>query len=175
MSTSRATPLPLPSPGPGSRPLEYPKQHVSLEQPEINEHAFRQAWRVRSRLDKLFVAGEITGYEWRCASEFRTANEIAFESVLRAPLLDGTGRASGYPANVHPSERHHGALRRLHDLHGRVGRETVRLLEAVIVEDLKWRELGKRLQVQACTSKRRAIAAIKTLGQRVVVRQDQFR
>jgi hypothetical protein len=39
------------------------------------------------------------------------------------------------------------------------------LLEAVIVDELRWSELGRRLGCHTCTAKRRAIAAIKRLAQ----------
>jgi hypothetical protein len=129
-------PGPSPPP-PGSTSLEYRKQHQSLEPPAIDMASFRRFWKVRARIDKLLAAGDITGFEWRCASEFRMANEIAFGSLLRAPRLDGTGRGSGHPANLQPSEHQRGALRRLHDLHDRVDRETLHLLELIVVMDLK--------------------------------------
>jgi hypothetical protein len=164
MSAARG-PLPFPRPpGPGSTPLDYLKQHQSLDQPEISARAFRQAWRVRSRIDKLLVAEEITGFEWRCASEFRTLHEVAFGSLLRAPRLDGTGRGSGYRDTLRPGDQQRAALRRLRDLQARLDRDTVQLLELIIVMDLRWRELGKRLSCHACTAKRRAIAAIRRLA-----------
>lgn len=52
----------------------------------------------------------------------------------------------------------------LRDLQSQLDRKTLRLLEGVIVYELGWCEFGKRLRVHASTSKRRAIAAIKTLG-----------
>jgi hypothetical protein len=57
--------------------------------------AFRPFWKVRSRIDKLFVAGDITGFEWRCASEFRSLNDKALGSLIKAGCLDGTGYGSG--------------------------------------------------------------------------------
>jgi hypothetical protein len=87
--------------------------------------------------------------------------------VLRAARLDGTGGGSGH---LQPSERQLAALRRLRDLHDRLDRETLLLLELIIVMDLRWRELGKRLGVHACTAKRRAIAALRRLAE--VWRED---
>jgi hypothetical protein len=79
MSADRATPLP-PPPAPGSAPLAYLKQHTSLEASAIDMQAFRPFWKVRSRIDKLLVAGDITGFEWRCATEFRNLYDQALGS-----------------------------------------------------------------------------------------------
>lgn len=162
MSAGRATPLPPPAPG--SAPLAYLKQHASLEAPAIDMESFRPFWKVRSRIDKLLVAGDITGFEWRCASEFRNLYDRALGSQLEASCLDGTGRGSGYRPNLQPSEHRLATLSRLRDLQGRLDRRTLQLLEAVIVDELTWCELGKRLRVHACTAKRQAISALRSLA-----------
>lgn len=162
LSAGRATPLPPPAPG--STPLEYLKQHTSLEAPAIDMASFRPFWKVRSPLDRLHADELISWFEWRCASEFRNLYDKALGSEVKAGSLDGTGRGSGYRANLRPSDHRLMALRRLRDLQSQLDRKTLRLLEGVIVYELGWCEFGKRLRVHASTSKRRAIAAIKTLG-----------
>jgi hypothetical protein len=163
MSAGRATPLPPPAPG--STPLDYLKRHTSLEAPAIDMASFRPFWKVRTRIDRLHADELISWFEWRCATEFRNLYDTALGSQVKAGSLDGTGHGSGYRANLRPSDHQLMALRRLCDLRDRLDRETVRLLEAVIVDELSWCELGKRLRVRACTAKRKAIAAIHRLSQ----------
>lgn len=158
-------PSPPPSPGPGSTPLEYLRQHRSLDAPAIDMQAFRPFWKVKSRIDRLHADELISWFEWRCASDFQNLYDKALGSQVKASSLDGTGRGSGYRASLRPSDHQLMALRRLCDLRGRLDRETVRLLEAVIVDELSWCELGKRLRVRACTAKRKAIIALSRLGQ----------
>ena len=101
---------------------------------------------MRSRIDRLHADDLISWFEWRCATEFRNLYDQALGSQVKASSLDGTGRGSGYRANLRPSDHQLMALRRLCDLQGRLDRKTIRLLKAVVVDELSWCELGKRLR-----------------------------
>lgn len=71
MSAARDTPLPAP-PAPASTPLACLKQHASLAAPAIDIAAFHAFWKVRSRIHKLLVASDISGFEWRSARSSAT-------------------------------------------------------------------------------------------------------
>ena len=147
-----------------SKVRSYLRQHHALEAPEVSERAFRQAWRVRTRVDRLLVDKAISWAEWRCAVEYRALYECAFGSLTPASRPDGTGRGGAYRAGLRPSDRQLAALRQLQKLLRQLDRPTVQLLEAVIVEDVKWCVLGKRLGAHSCTARRWAVAAIKLLA-----------
>jgi hypothetical protein len=91
--------------------------------------------------------------------------KLRLGSLLKAGRLDGTGGGSGYKPGLLPSEWRLAAIRRLPKVLHQPDRPTTRLLEAVIVEDLRWCELGKRRRVHPRTAKRYAVAALRQLAQ----------
>jgi hypothetical protein len=154
-----------PTPPPSGAPSPHYRQHHELEAPSIDMASFRPFWRVRRPIDKLLIAGEITAYEWRCASAFRALYEIALAAQIKAACLDGSACRAGHLVNLQPSERRLAALRRLHDLHARLDDHDVRILEMAIVAEVKWCVLARSLIVHPKTARGRAIAAIRILGQ----------
>ena len=164
MPSTSPRPGPLPLPPPDSTPLAYLKQHTSLDAPVIDMASFRPFWRVRTKLDRLFADEAISWTEWRRAVEYRVLYESALGSLIPVSRPDGTGRGAAYRAGLQPSERQLGAIRRLQELLRHLDRPTAQLLEAVIVQDVKWCVLGQRLGVCPGTARRWAVAAVKLLA-----------
>lgn len=100
----------------------------------------------------------------RIAIAYRDLYEHALGSRLRASQLDGQGGGHGYRAGLHPSEAQIAALRHLHDVHDQLGRDDVRILQMIVVDDVRWCELGQRLGSHAKTARQGAVGAIKALA-----------
>jgi hypothetical protein len=64
------------SPAPATtRPTgEFLRRH-DVEAPRVDATAFRQGWRMHTRLDALFVDRRITAAEWQATIEYRTTYE----------------------------------------------------------------------------------------------------
>jgi hypothetical protein len=80
------------------------RQHHEVEDSEVSAKAFQQAWRVRSKLDRLLFERAITPRQWRCAVEFRALHEHAHRGQLRAHdpsriKVDGGGLGGGEPCD----------------------------------------------------------------------------
>jgi hypothetical protein len=151
---------------PSNAPSRFYRQHHEVEAPEVNERAFRPAWRVRTQLDRLLLDGLITGFEWRVAGWLRSCYERGYSSELRSPMaqLGMAGHGS------HPWRRGDSASRRaqareyLHHVEQAMGPVVYPIVLAVVVEDVPWRELGKRCGVHAKTAKSWAVEAVRVLA-----------
>jgi hypothetical protein len=152
-----------PYPTPPGAPSRYLRQHVTLDEPQIDNTMFMAAWRVRTRVDRLLRDGLITPYAWRIAGEFKTLYERAYQEPLRAHdparlRVDGGQHGRGYPR-----ARQLAAAARLRQLRIQLDDGDVRLLEAVIVDDLRWCQVGQCFHVHAKTARRRGIEALRML------------
>jgi len=88
-------------------PNRFYRQHHEVEAPQVDEKAFRPAWRVRTQLDKLLLDGLISPYEWRIAGWLRSCHERAFGSDLASPMarLGMAGRGSHHWRRENPAGR----------------------------------------------------------------------
>jgi hypothetical protein len=117
-------------------PTQDRAQHVeAIEAPRVDAAAFRQGWRVHTRLDRLLADDRITPGEWQSAVEYRDA----WARILGAAGGDlGGARVSG-------GRDHHdrllgqlGTLAQLRAVEARIGRLASALCVACIVEDRAW-------------------------------------
>jgi hypothetical protein len=127
--------------------------------------AFLQAWHVETRFDRLLKDQAITPFEWRIGCELRTLLERAYQAALRAHdparlKVDGGRLGPG-----DPSAGQLAAATRLRQLRAQLGDHDLRLLEIVVVNDISWCALGRRLKVHAKTARAWALAAIHRLSQ----------
>jgi hypothetical protein len=148
-------------------PNRFFRQHHEVEDPQVDEKAFRPAWRIRAQLDRLLYEGKITGFEWRVAGWLRSCHERAHGSELRSPLaqvgMPGRAPRGGW-RHDDPNARRAAAGEHLRHMEQALGPVVYGLVLAVVVEDLSWRELGKRCGCHAKTARAWAIEAVKVLA-----------
>jgi len=145
-----------------AEPSALYRQHFDVEAPRVDAGAFRQGWRVRSRLDVLLDEGAIDNAAYEAGRRFRRAWEIAFAE--RAPaLMAFTARSTGR-AGAGPVDRL-AALARLRRIAEALGPFDCRLLEQCVVLDLAWTAIGRQHQVADTTARRWTIAALRRLGE----------
>ncbi|HEY2528078.1 MAG TPA: hypothetical protein VGJ20_09055 [Xanthobacteraceae bacterium] len=145
-----------------AEPSAFFRQHHAVEPPAIDALAFRPFWRVRTRLDQLLIDGAISFPEWRAGQIFRTLAERVLAATWRSQWVDrvqvpATSFDRGLAARAD-------ALKQLAAIHAALGGFAVNLLEAHIVNDERWKELGPRLGVHPRTARQYTIAAVKALA-----------
>jgi hypothetical protein len=147
-------------------PNRFYRQHHQVEDPQVDEKAFRPHWRVRTQLDKLALEGKISGFEWRVAGWLRSCYERAYGGDLRSPMarLGMAGRGSHHWRRENPAGRKAQAREYLYHVEKSLGPVVFPLVVAVVVEDLSWAELGRRWNCHGGTAKAWAIEAVKALA-----------
>jgi hypothetical protein len=133
-------------------PTSFFRQHHPVEQPEINNRAFRPYFRVRTRLEKLAREGAISGFEYRVSLWLRSCYERGYSSDLQSamPRL-GMAVHSSWRSREDPASRRAQA------------REYLVHVEKAL-DDLSWARPGQRLNCHAKTAKVWAVQAIKALA-----------
>ncbi|HYM25288.1 MAG TPA: hypothetical protein VEU08_18855, partial [Vicinamibacterales bacterium] len=73
------------------------RQHHDVEAPRVDTRAFRQGWRVVTRLDGLLAAGLIAPGVWQAGAEYRAAWEALRRTSTGggSSLRDGFGPGAG--------------------------------------------------------------------------------
>ena len=107
----------------------------------------------------------ISASEKAAAARFRTTYDGAFSGTLRAHSWDGVraGNIAGGSAPLH-SERQADALDRLARIRKQLGGGCFAVIEAVLILELPFAEIGRRLRRCPRTAKTRAAAAIAALA-----------
>jgi hypothetical protein len=142
-------------------PSEAYRQHHDVTAPQVDARAFRQGWRVRSRLDVLLDEDAIEPRDYEAAATFRRDWEIAFSN--RAPALMTFRSPSIGRVGAGPVDRL-AALARLRRVADALGPFDCKLLEQCCVLDLAWVAIGRTHQVADTTARRWTIAALRRLG-----------
>lgn len=121
-------------------------QHAdAIEAPQVDTGAFRQGWRVHTRLDALHRDGRITAGQWQAAVEYRAAHE----RVSIAAAYAGSGellRVSGGGAGGGTDGRLAGVadtMKRLRKTDAAIGRFDAALCSACILVDRPWAEIAR--------------------------------
>jgi hypothetical protein len=149
---------------PSNSPSTFYRQHHQVEAPAIDQREYRPGWRVKTGLDGLLAAGAITPRQWQAAIGFRLVHERA---SLRST------RVSTWSAVY--VDRH---CRRPHDERSQASLDAGAWIERVkaalgalyvllvwfVVEDLTWRELAGRLDIDRRTAKTWCAAAVAALA-----------
>ena len=128
------------------------RQHHQVEAPRVDARHFRPHWRIITRLDGLLADRAITAAEWHAAADYRDLVDQLRRRTLARPAAMGTGPGVG--SNV---------VDRLVEIRTALGAVAVALLEAALVRDLSWAELGRELCRDPKTARAWVIAAIKAL------------
>jgi hypothetical protein len=127
----------------GNAPGVARVQHIEeLEAPRVDATAFRQGWRIRTRLDRLLVDGRISAGTWQAAVEYRSA----WERVL---AQGGWGEAGGVRVGGGVSDPHQrtvsllATLTRLRLVEEAIGRLAADLCRCCVVHDHSWALLAR--------------------------------
>jgi DNA-directed RNA polymerase specialized sigma24 family protein len=153
-------PAPSAAPGSNSPSLAY-RQHHDVTAPQIDTTAFRQSWRLVTRLDGLLEAGRIDRETWNYAAEWRRW----FETVTpyRHQSWDVRVQVSCVP-NDGGMLRRIAAAGQLREAAAALGELRIRLLEACVVHDRAWREIAALLRVTDKTATTRVVEALEALA-----------
>jgi hypothetical protein len=148
-----------------SAPSALYRQHHQVEAPRVDDRHFRPHWRIITRLDGLLADRAITAAEWHAAADYRDLVDQFHRRTLARPAAMGTGTMLGVGSNV--VERivdNLDAGARLVQIRTALGAVACALLDAALVRDLSWAELGRELCRDPKTARAWVIAAIKALG-----------
>jgi hypothetical protein len=144
-----------------SAPTPQFRQHHQAQAPQVDSTAFRQAWRITTRLDGLLEAGRIDREQYEAAQEWRRWAEAV--TPFRAQSWDVRVDASRV-ANDAAMVLRVNAAAKLRSVTEMLGQLRHRLLELSVRDDRSWREIGDRLGVDAKTATGRVIEAIAALA-----------
>jgi hypothetical protein len=139
---------------------QYQRRH-DVEAPAVDATAFRQGWRVTTRLDALLEAGRIDSEQHDAAHAWRRwAELIGLSHVQR---WDVRPDAPCYPSDL-PMLRRVQAAARLRACTEALGELRTRLLDCCVVRDLSSGEIAALLRVSDKTATSRVVEALSALA-----------
>lgn len=154
---------PLPSTFPTSAPTPERAAHAGRVEPPRMNGVARRWWSVRTRLDALLEARQISRDEYDAACRLRAdAERIARGSGSPLARL-GTGRTLGAQAADGPGNAQLDATRRIERVRAQLGERDFGIICAVAVEDVNWTTLAARIGTSDKTAKLHAAQAIRLL------------
>jgi hypothetical protein len=130
--------------------------------PQVDATAFRQAWRVATRLDGLLETGRIDREAWDCAHEWRRWAETLIPSRvqqwdIRVDRPAASARDAGMLWRIE-------AATKLREAGEALGALRVKLLEASVLHDLSWRAIAMQLRCSDKTALDRVAEAVTALA-----------
>lgn len=142
--------------------VEFSRRH-DVEPPRVDDVAFRQGWRVRSRLDQLLADRRINAGEWQAANDFRAAWTRALEISLVGDLrLVASGSRASNPHDRMLALV--ASVDRLEAVADRIGPHALGLVVACVVEDLPWAATAKYLARNPETVRDQTALAVQALA-----------
>jgi hypothetical protein len=145
-----------------ARPTPEFTAHHDVEEPRVDERAFRQGWIVRTRLDQLLADDRISRAEWQAASEYRQTWAIARELVGVEPgMIRVAGASSADAAMIARVD----AVTKLRLVEAAIGSLYARLLLACLVHDLAWARIARFIGKHPETVRDRTVLAIRSLAE----------
>lgn len=148
------------------------RRHHDVEAPRVDATAFRQGWRVSTRLDQLRDAGAIDAVAWTAGIAFRADWERVYGRSRG-------GRLAGLPGGGGSTDVEHNrqidrlaAFDRLRGVEARLGRVWTRVLEHCVVHDASWAGIGRLFGVDPHTARRWVASALQCLAAGARTRQD---
>jgi hypothetical protein len=144
-----------------NQPTPQFQQHHTVETPQVDATAFRQGWRVMTRLDSLLEAGRIDREAWDAACLWRRWVERT--TPLPEQAWDVRVDRSLIPDDAAALARVQTAAK-LRGVADALGPLRVRLLQFCMMDDRSWREIGDRLRIDSKTAQTWTVAAILALS-----------
>lgn len=163
-ATARPSPhgrAPVPPAVATNQPTPAYRQHHDVAAPQVDATAFRQGWRVCSRLDSLLEVGRIDRESWDAAHAWRRWAETV--TPFGRQSWDVRVDVSVVPNDTGMLIRTTAATK-LREVAAALGELRVRILEAVLVKDLPWTELGKLLRLSDKAARDWAVEALEALA-----------
>lgn len=136
------------------------RAHHDVAAPRVDADAFRQGWRVTTRLDGLLADGLITAAGYGAALRWRRDWELAFGSAP-ARAYDGPRAAPGPSGGPIPRLA---ALGRLRAAESALGGFATGILIGLVARDMAWRRLAAGLGCEPATARRWAVVMIEGLA-----------
>ncbi len=156
-----ASRAPLPPPVSTSAPTAELRRHHPIEAPKVDSTAFRQGWRVATRLDGLLESGAITREAWDAARQWRRWAETTAPVWSQAwNVRVDRSLTTNDSAMLHRVT----AATKLRACAETLGELRIRLLELHVVRDASWREIAARAGVSDKTGKGMVIEALEALA-----------
>lgn len=141
------------------------RQAWGVVPPQLDDAHFRPHWSAVDPVERLFDGRLISASEKAAAGRFRLTYDAAFSSTLKAHSWDGAhaGKHCRRPAPLH-SERQADALDRLARIRKQLGSGCFAMVEMVLIAELPFAEIGRRMRRCPRTARTRAAAAIAALA-----------
>jgi hypothetical protein len=144
-----------------ARPTAEFQTHHDIDAPSVDARSFRQAWRVRTRLDGLLRDGFVSLAAYDAGKRWRKDWEMALERSA-GTRLDAVGCGNG-GASGGPIVRI-AAMGRLRVVADAVGGYAWCMLVLVVAQDRPWTEVGRQLGCAHTTAPRHAAKALTALA-----------
>jgi hypothetical protein len=141
----------------------YRKRHL-LDPPKIDSEAFRPHFRRISPADLLLRSQAINFYQWQRAGQFRDLYEHAHQRELQSIVWDKVRVDYPQPDKSVPTEKQLSALESLARIGEKLGGKVFAILVAVVIDEIPWAALAKKLRVCPRTARTKAAAAIAALA-----------
>jgi hypothetical protein len=137
------------------------RQHHQVQAPQVDGAAFRQGWRVATRLDGLLEAGRIDREQWDAAAEWRRWAEVispmkaqSWDLRIDTPLMPND---AGMLFRVNAASKLRACI-------AAIGELRIRLLECCVLRDRSWAEVGQAMRVSDKTAKDYVVEALGALA-----------
>jgi hypothetical protein len=149
------------SAAPSNAPTQSYRQHHDITAPQIDAATFRPGWLVRTRLWSLFDNGRIDHAALDAALAWRRWAEVISPTKVQSwEVRVDTPAGPGGGAMAHRID----AAGRLRSAAAALGKLRIAILEACVLKDHSWLELGRLLRVSDKTARDRAAEAIAALA-----------
>ena len=124
--------------------------HHDIEAQQVDAKAFRQGWKVSTRLDGLLRDEMITPGAWQAAVDFRATWERAFGIGLGA---SGELLGSRTSNAARCSDGKLDALKRIRGISRKLGPRRMWLIERCVLHDYPWLRTAEQLRVSDKTAR----------------------
>jgi DNA-directed RNA polymerase specialized sigma24 family protein len=153
-------PFGAPPPGATSSPTPQFRRHHDVEIPKVDQAAFRQGWRVRTRLNWLLETGKITDEAWDIARVWHRWCAV----IGRVRVQEWTERVDVSLSGYDPHLSRVTAATKLREATGALGQRRILCLELTVLDDLAWAQVAYRLGVSEKTAMLRVAEALEALA-----------
>jgi DNA-directed RNA polymerase specialized sigma24 family protein len=163
MARTAARPLPplsVPAISPGRPSAEFGHHH-DVAAPQVDDRAFRQGWRVQTRLDALLEAGKVDRDGWDAACLWRRWAERT--APLPAQAWDVRVDRSLVPNDTVALARVQAAAK-LRAVVEALGAIRVKLLTMCVLEDRSWRDIAAAFRLSDKTVAQWTAEAVNALA-----------
>lgn len=137
------------------------RRHHDIEEPAVDTRAFRQAWRIRTRLDGLLGDELITPGQWQAAVDYRNA-------WGRVRAIAGAGSTLRVSAGGGDPEwvaiERLDAFARIDAVEAVIGALATALCQACVIEDYPWARTARLTRRDPHTVRHWTVLAIRSLA-----------